>query len=245
VPRLAGAQDWLLVDRDPTLLGQVASETAGWASGMGLDARAAGRCLAIRGPRLACCATLVRADLTERLEALPFEGVDLVACSALLDLVSGPWLARLLAQCRRHGCAFLAALSYDGSVTWAPADPDDDRVRNLVNRHQRTDKGFGPALGPAATAFAARRLARLGYRVRAASSPWRLGPGEAALQEALLEGWTTAARELVPEAGTSLGDWAYRRLSLIRRGESRLTVGHLDLFAVPGPIDEGVARGRR
>ena len=51
----------------------------------------------------------------------------------------------------RPGRALLAVLTYDGRMTLTPPDPFDAHVRRLVNRHQRTDKGFGAALGPLAT----------------------------------------------------------------------------------------------
>ena len=58
----------------------------------------------------------------------------------------------------------LFALNYDGRIKCAPGDPDDAAIVALVNRHQRTDKGFGPALGPDAPGLAERCFATLGYR---------------------------------------------------------------------------------
>jgi len=45
-----------------------------------------------------------------------------------------------------------------------------------VNAHQRTDKGFGPALGPIAGAEAIARFAAVGYVTVHETSDWTMGP---------------------------------------------------------------------
>ena len=94
-----------------------------------------------------------------------FTGRDLVTASALLDLVSEYWLGALAAMCREKQSVVLFALSYDGRITCSPTEPADEAIRSLVNRHQRTDKGFGPALGPGAAGQASDLFEALGYRV--------------------------------------------------------------------------------
>ena len=91
-----------------------------------------------------------------------FDGRQLVTASALLDLVSEPWLCALANRCAECGAAALFALSYDGRIACSPEDPDDGAIVSLVNEHQRTDKGFGPALGPDATDAAERCFGDLG-----------------------------------------------------------------------------------
>jgi hypothetical protein len=105
----------------------------------------------------------------------------------------------------------------------------------LINRHQRTDKGFGPALGPDAAPALAALLEERDYQVILRPSPWLLGPEHAALQTALLTGWVAAMREIAPEAADGLRVWAKQRRHLIDQGNSRLTVGHWDLSA-PAPL---------
>jgi hypothetical protein len=51
------------------------------------------------------------------------------------------------------------------------------------------------------------------------------------MQAALLAGWVEAARQLDPDPGDWLEGWSADRRCLIERGESRLRVGHWDLFA--------------
>ena len=68
-------------------------------------------------------------------------------------------------SCRTSGAAVLFALTYDGRIACTPAEPDDEAIRDLVNRHQRTDKGFGEAVGPDASDLAQEYFAGAGYEV--------------------------------------------------------------------------------
>lgn len=161
-------------------------------------------------------------------------GADLVTASALLDLVSERWLLRLVDSCAAAGAVALFALSYDGIVAWGgPPDPLDAVVLEAVNEHQRSDKGLGPALGPEATQVAAAAFARCGYRVRTRPTPWRLGAADAELARQLLQGWATAAAERRPGRRDEIEGWHRRRLGTIESAGLELTVGHLDLLALP------------
>ena len=204
---------WLLVDNDGALLAR-AAVTAGARD------RVETRVL----------------DLAAALEAADaglFAGRDLVTASALLDLVSERWLNALARRCVEAGAAVLFALTYNGDIRCSPGEPEDDMVRELVNRHQRTDKGFGPALGPDAAQAAARAFAAPGYEVHRERSDWVLAGDVPDLQTQLIEGWAEAAGTIAPERGPLLGDWKARRLAHVAAGRSRLFVGHDDLAAWP------------
>jgi SAM-dependent methyltransferase len=209
-PRLGGSQSWLAVDRDPRLLAAV--ERATWPPHVGVETRVL--------------------DLGAGLDAALLEGCRLVTASALLDLVAQVWIERLARATAEAGADALFALTYDGRIEWSPGDPDDALVRTLVNRHQRRDKGFGPALGPDAVALAAECFRAHGYETRLEPSDWRLGADAGALQDALIEGWRTAAAEVEPAAADALDAWAARRRGRLAAGASRLVVGHADLLAV-------------
>lgn len=209
-PRLPVAQRWTLVEHDPALI-------------------LAGRGLLPSGVE----ARYRRADLVHELEAVLEGPVDLVTCSALLDLVSAAWLERLVRVVRARDLALLAVLSYDGRVELEPAHPLDGEVIGLVNRHQRTDKGFGPALGPEAALALGRALQGAGETPLVASSDWRAGPADAALQRALVLGWAEAARALAPGRAAAIGSWQDERLQAIAAGGARCRVGHLDLLRLP------------
>jgi hypothetical protein len=199
--------DWLLIDHDPSLIALVPA-----------------------APNV----TTLQRDLAS-LDASLFEGRALVTGSALLDLVSHAWLRSLAARCRAHGSAALFALTYDGRMACEPGEPEDSLVRELVNRHQETDKGFGPALGPGAVSAAVDLFQAAGYDVRTAPSDWVLSCASApdALQEQLIDGWAEAAAAIAPDRAAMVAAWRRRRLDHVASGRSRLVVGHHDLAAIP------------
>ncbi len=210
---LGGEQDWTLVELDPALI----------AAGEG---RLRPMALSWRYRRL---------DLAADLEQLPVENVDLITASALLDLVSDAWLGRLVALQRQTGAALYLALSYDGRIGWQPEDPDDAAVTVAINRHQRVDKGFGPALGPQAVATLAALLAGSRGELRVERSDWLLGPADGALQAALLAGYAEAAATVPGLTGGQLARWLERRRSALDAGRSHAVVGHQDLLFLPLP----------
>jgi hypothetical protein len=172
-------------------------------------------------------------DLNRDLEAALDGAVDLVTTSALLDLVSEPWLDRLVVEIVARSIPLYAALSYDGRTKLTPPDPFDAEIAAAVNAHHRTDKGFGPALGPAAAAFAIARFEALGYSVVHGTSDWAIGPDDRDLQNEILSGWADAAHEI---GALSLADttaWLTRRRNAVAAGRSSLLVGHVDFFATP------------
>jgi hypothetical protein len=166
------------------------------------------------------------------LNAALFSSRDLVTGSALLDLVSAAWIESLAAHCREAGAAALFALTYNGESQCVPAEPEDERIRALMNAHQRqNNKGFGRAAGPDASAIAARCFERQGYSVRRDQSDWHLMPDDRELQRQLLEGWADAALELVPGESSMIRGWLARRIAHVEASRSLITVGHDDLAA--------------
>jgi hypothetical protein len=205
--RDASDRDWLLVDHDPSLLSLVE-----------------------RAPNV----RTVERDLRE-LDHELVVGRALVTASALLDLVSEAWLRQLVSHCRAQHAAALFALTYDGRLLFEPAEPDDALIRDLVNRHQRTDKGFGPALGPAAVATAADLFRASGHEVRIIASDWILRRSSAPdlLQEQLIDGWAEASTEIAVDRAGIIEAWRRKRRRHVTSGQSMLTVGHQDLAALP------------
>jgi SAM-dependent methyltransferase len=217
-PRLGGTQRWTVVDRDPLLLSLV--QRPGDAALPGVVS-----------------VKLVRGDLArEGLDAVP--GAELVTASALLDLVSQSWLDALVAECKKARCAALFVLTWDGTIAWETrgtnaVDPDDALVLDAVRAHQRRDKGLGPALGPTGGAAAERAFQSAGFRTWTESSPWILRPGDAELAHHLVAGWESAATEQLPDQAERIHHWAERRRTTATAGSFRLTVGHVDLLALP------------
>lgn len=212
-PRLGGAQRWLAVEHDPALI-----------------ARQPAR---LEGADYACLVQARRLDLSIDLQSLPFADHALVTASALLDLVSTHWLEQLAALCGTAGAVALFALTYDGRVQCIPRESDDDWLIALVNEHQRGEKGFGPALGPRATARACSVFEERGFRTHVAASDWLIEPQERSLQAQLIDGWLEAAKHMASGEHARLERWAARRRAHLAAGISRIRVGHQDMLAWP------------
>lgn len=199
-PGLAAAVRWRLVDHDAAVLREAGRRTA---------------------------AETVLCDLFR--EDLPIADAALVTASALLDLVSVAWIERLADALKAHRAPLYAALSYDGRVSFDPAHPGDEAMIAALNAHQRTDKGFGPALGPDAAGVLAAALRSRGFEVRIEESPWRLGPDDAALVAALLPGIAEVAAGWGGIPTAEVEDWlAFRQA---RAADGHCLVGHVDLLA--------------
>jgi len=225
-PRLPPAQSWLLIDQDDTLLALVEAPSAPAEGGTGAAAAP--------GAHTHVLEVRTRIMDLRALGTSEVEGADVVSASALLDLVSSEWIESLADACTTSRCAALLALTFDGTIEWGGAsDPDDDLILEAVNAHQRRQKGLGAALGPDAGPAATDAFRRRGYQTFTARSPWQLGRDDAALVRALVAGWVQAAVEQRPADESRIRAWTTRRERTIAEGDFALTVGHLDLLALP------------
>ncbi len=192
---------------------------------------------------------------------LPLAGVQMISASALFDLVSAEFIAALLEAMGSSAQkpALYSALNYDGTTRFSPEHPLDDQVLAAFNRDQQRDKGFGKALGPAATACLAEQCAQAGYSVELASSHWRLGgkglmddeinrnssaatggtkyggdnghEGDGLLVSALVDGIAAAVADDEQIDTLALQDWQTFRQAHAASG--LCIVGHMDLLALP------------
>jgi SAM-dependent methyltransferase len=210
-PHLPTRQSWKLVDNDPDLLARATAAP----------------------PANDIAVTTTLLDLNRDLESALDGSADLVATSALLDLVSEPWLARLAVAVAARAIPLYAALSYDGRTAFTPSDPFDAAIATVVNAHQRTDKGFGPALGPAAAGFAIARFEALGYSVVHGASDWTMGPDDRDMQTEILDGWASAAQEMRALWNDDITAWLARRRAAVAGGRSSIYAGHVDFLAIP------------
>ncbi|MDH4440556.1 MAG: class I SAM-dependent methyltransferase [Rhizobium sp.] len=202
------ATRWQLLDYDPLLL-EEAARRIGSVEGV----------------------TLHRHDLND-LQSLPLEGVTFVTASALFDLCSATFCNRVVDRLAEQRTGLYAALNYDGVMEWSHAHPLDGQVVASFNRHQRLDKGFGPALGPDASDHLRLSLESSGYRVKVAASPWVLGAEKHDLQVELLRGMENPVTEIGLVSQSDLEDWMAFRLAAITRQDSSCVVGHTDLLAI-------------
>jgi len=208
-PHLPARQIWRLVDNDLSLLARAGANAPAGVS-----------------------VTPTPVDLARDLEAALDGALDLVTTSALLDLVSPEWLERFVVETAARRLPVYAALSYDGRAALDPVDPLDATIIAAVNRHQRRNKGFGPALGPAAALDAVERFHEVGYTVVQGVSDWVFGTDDREMQAEVLSGWASAVRELDELALPDLIDWLARRRDLVAAGRATMRVGHVDLFAI-------------
>jgi hypothetical protein len=209
-PRIKSRQNWRLVDNDLSLLARTPQSSP---------------------PDVNVVTEPI--DLSLDLEAALDGPVDLVTTSALLDLVSDEWLQRFVVEAAARRLPVYIALSYDGRVEMTPGDLIDRKIIAAFNAHQRTDKGFGPALGPAAAQTAVERFERVGYSVVQGQSDWVFAPSDHEMQLELLSGWAAAAREIDDVPLADVIGWLTRRRDLVTAGRSSIRVGHVDLFARP------------
>jgi SAM-dependent methyltransferase len=236
----AGQQRWTCVDIDPALLHQLPARTAAWAQSIGLEYSLQQTAnLMVAGSDWHAPVHLLQLDLASVPRQLPLPDGGLVTASALLDLVSARWLDALLDRCHAARCQLLFALNYDGRCEWWPEHPEDAMVLDLVNRHQRTDKSFGPALGPAAAAYAAARCMELGYHIDSQPSDWHLRADQSELQRALMDGWRQAALQLDPARADRIDIWHRAHVGSIDAGRLNILVGHQDLVATTPSGDSG------
>ncbi len=217
-PRLAGAQHWVLHDRDPYLL-HVAAVAAPTAAADGSPVTVETR----------------RGDVT-RLTPGALAAASLVTASALLDVLTGEEADALAAACVRAGCPALLTVTVAGCVDLTPADPLDAEIAEAFNAHQRRSGLLGPdAVARTGEAFAAR-----GAAVRVHPSPWRLGPDRRELTAQWLRGWVAAAVAQRPGLRARAGRYLAEHLAACAAGELEVVVHHSDLLALPRPADGGV-----
>ena len=104
-----------------------------------------------------------------------------------------------------------------------------------MNRHQRGNKGFGPALGPDAARGSGDRFKRVGYTFVDGPSDWVFGPTDRDIQS---ECWADLLKRHL-----NCETCRRRRCGLARapgamvaEGRSTMRLGHVDFFALPLPI---------
>ncbi|MGY0006800.1 SAM-dependent methyltransferase [Micromonospora sp. I033] len=209
-PRLPGPQCWVLHERDADLLALAA----------------AGEVMSADGSPVT---VLTRGSDITRLVAADLADADLVTASALLDMLTAEEVERVVAAC--VGRPTLFAITVLGRARFTPADPLDVEFEAAFNAHQRRTVDGRALLGPDAVDATVAAFRRRGVAVRVRSSPWRLGPEQAALTTEWLIGWLDAAVEERPELGGVAGAYRERRLAEAADGRLRVVLHHADLLA--------------
>jgi len=215
----AGPQDWHLLDHDADLL-QVASRSTEELPGVHSTRHTA---------RVADVAGLLPRLRRPRV----------ITCSALLDLLTAAEVDHLVGATLESGQAALWALSVTGTVAPTPRHPGDHLVSELFNAdQQRTLDDDRALLGPTAWSHAADRLRAGGWEVHTVSTPWQLGPADAALLRRWVDERADAAAGASDQADvrSRVRSWAAARRSHLDDGVLSVRVGHTDLLALPDNV---------
>jgi hypothetical protein len=214
-PLLPGPQHWLLHDLDGDLLAVASADPPGPSS-----------------DGAAVTFELRRTDIM-RLAAEDLFGADLVTASALLDMMTARELADLVGACAALRAPVLICLSVVGQVELSPADPFDRRIACAFDAHQRRSRARGALLGPDAATFAADAFKASGFQVRLEPTPWRLGPADAQLVAEWFDSWLGAALEHESDLVKDAVPYGAQRRTQGRAGSLAVSVGHVDLLALP------------
>ena len=212
-PQLPQVQTWLLVDGDERLL-DVAMERCRSLAGE-MKGRTAS--VSVRTENIAAC-----------LAACIRPNTNLVTLAAFLDLASERFVEEFADVLVARSLPVYATLNYSGVERWKPPHVMDEAVLGAFLAHQRSDKGFGNALGPEAADCFERALRKRGYDVHSGPSDWSLDRDHAPLIVRLAKGIAAAVGETERIDPVDLAGWLAARL------QSRAaTIGHTDIFAAP------------
>ena len=94
-----------------------------------------------------------------------------ISYSAVLDFMSKSSIIKSLKKCNDNNAIFFS-LCFNGKVRWTPTNTFDKYILSFFNKHQRTDKGFGTALGSKSIEFVKRTANLLDINVTTKNSPW-------------------------------------------------------------------------
>lgn len=221
---LPARQSWTLVDYDARLLSTARTALAAWADSVsetndgGLKLSIAGRAIDVH---------FRQADLNADLDAALGQAPDLVTAAAFFDLASPVFICRIAAAVAERRAVFYTVLTYNGIQHWKPRHPSDNQMTGAFNRHQMTDKGFGPSAGPTAPAHLADQFRLAGYSVLEGESPWQLtSPRDAALVTELADGHANAVAETKAVDAATVEKWRALR-------HTGAEIGHTDTLAMP------------
>ena len=225
-PHLNSIQYWTLVDYDQTLLQVARSTLLAWADSEIESAETSSttiKNLSIRKLNKTIIVKFKCVDLLNDYQAILNEPTDLITAAAFFDLVAKPWLTKFCASLSKP---LYTVLTYDGNEKWSPPEIVDSDILKAFHQHQRTDKGFGSALGPTASECLQSLLRDQHFTTICAPSPWILNHQDSALIKQLSIGTAEAVREMATLAVTVVNQWEQSRMHA-----SRCEIGHIDIFS--------------
>lgn len=223
---LNSIQYWTLVDYDQALLHVARSTLLAWADSE-IESRDTSstpiKTLSIRKQNKTIIVKFKCVDLLNDYQTVLNEPTDLITAAAFFDLVAKPWLTQFCASLSKP---LYTVLTYDGNEKWSPPEIIDSDILNTFHQHQRTDKGFGCALGPAAPECLQSLLRDQHFTTICAPSPWIMNHHDSALIKQLSIGTAAAVRDMATLPVSAVNQWEQSRIQA-----SRCEIGHIDIFS--------------
>ena len=230
-PHLNAFQHWTLVDHDPVLLQAARIALLAWADDVAKpDANqavsinlATVESITIRKNAKVIAIEFRCADLVNDYRSILSEPADFITAAAFFDLVAESWLAQFCAALSKP---LYTVLTYDGIEKWSPPEPMDGDILAAFHQHQRTNKGFGAAVGPTAPERLESLLRAQNFITACAPSPWVLDQHDRGLIEQLAHGSANAVRETEILQPDDVDRW-----ERLRKEAAHCEIGHVDFFA--------------
>ena len=99
------------------------------------------------------------------------KALHVISYSAALDLMSKSSIDIALKKIKKNNI-FYFSLCFNGLVKWTPTNTFDKYILAFFNNHQRSDKGFGNALGHKSIEYLRKKAGKLNLNITVADSPW-------------------------------------------------------------------------
>jgi hypothetical protein len=156
---------------------------------------------------------------------------QLVACSALLDVLTTEQLTIVCQAVIDNRVAAFFSLTVTGDLTLDPPHPHDQLLLAAFNDHQRR---AGRA-GPDASALTVDLLRAAEFTVSTQDTPWQLIADSARpFIDQLLEERLHAAVAQDPALSATAANWLAIRRAQLAAGMLRIELTHCDILGLPG-----------
>jgi hypothetical protein len=230
-PQLSSMQHWTLIDYDIALLHTARATLLAWADseintsilGITVDPSTQIKPLSIIKQNKTIIIEFKCVDLYKDYRVILDEPADIITAAAFFDLVAESWLKEF---CTHLSKPLYTVLTYDGTEKWSPPNIIDIDILKAFHQHQIIDKGFGPAIGPAAIVHMQSTLQDYHFNTVCAASPWTMDHHDGDLIEQLAIGTAIAVREIGTIPRHIVEHWERNR-----RQANNCEIGHMDLFA--------------
>lgn len=96
-----------------------------------------------------------------------------ISYSAALDIMSKSSIGVALKRIKKNNILYFS-LCFNGQVRWTPTNTFDKYILTFFNNHQRSDKGYGKALGCKSIQYVRDKADKLNLNIAIKDSPWNI-----------------------------------------------------------------------